>query len=129
MSNNGDRVVPLRITPDEKLDFWLSSLMSGIQLIRAAIGENTLIAFDPNLNPMRVPYLYGGFGLVGPVLSGLAKPWACVYARCEHLAKNSKLQSSGLASQAAPPARAGAWVSQSLSIRLQSRMLEGHLVF
>ena len=86
MSNNGDRVVPLRITPDEKLDFWLSSLMSGIQLIRAAIGENTLIAFDPNLNPMRVPYLYGGFGLVGPVLSGLAKPWACVYARCEHLA-------------------------------------------
>lgn len=66
MSNNGDRVVPLRITPDEKLDFWLSSLMSGIQLIRAAIGENTLIAFDPNLNPMRVPYLYGGFGLLGP---------------------------------------------------------------
>ena len=87
MSNNGDRVVPLRITPDEKLNFWLSSLMSGIQLIRAAIGENTLIAFDPNLNPMRVPYLYGGFGMVGPVLSGLAKPWACVYARCEHLAK------------------------------------------
>lgn len=103
--------------------------MSGIRLIRAAIGENTLLAFDPNLNPMRVPYLYGGFGLLGPVLSGLAKQWACVYARCEHLAKSSKLHSSDLASQAAPPARDGAWLSQSLSIRLQSRMLEGQLVF
>lgn len=60
--------------------------MSGIRLNWAAIGENTLLAFDSNRNPLHVPYLYGGFGQLGPVLSGPAKLWACVYARCEHLA-------------------------------------------
>lgn len=40
--------------------------MSGIRLDRAAIGENTLAAPGPTMNPLSVPCLFGDIARRGP---------------------------------------------------------------